>query len=99
MGVMTLHLVHRVILRVGDNNEDYSTVRGTAHLQRMLISYTGLLAQVQATCYSIPLAFPQQILNHPFKADVTFMLQTLGSQEAKSGLKTSAEGLPWWSSG
>ena len=65
----------------------------------MLISYTGFLAQVRATCYSIPLAFPQQVLNHPFKADVTFMPQTLGSWEAKSGLKTAPEGLPWWSSG
>ena len=33
---MTLHLLHRVILRMEDNNEDYSRMRGTAHLQRML---------------------------------------------------------------
>lgn len=37
MGVMTLHLLHRVILRMEDHNEGYSTMRGSAHLQRMLV--------------------------------------------------------------
>ena len=48
-----------------------------------------------ASCYSIPPAFPQWILNQPFKADIAFIVQvkkwTPGSQEAESGFKTSAE--------
>lgn len=71
---------------------------GTAHPQLMLVDANliyWVLSTGWASCYSIPPAFPQWILSQPFKADIAFILQmkkwTLGSQEAKSGFKTSAE--------